>query len=64
MLVPHNLGQAKVGDLDFTNTAGAEARNELAFVDLVLVARLLRFRNLGGDKIDRVEKNVFGFNVT
>jgi len=63
-MVPDDLGQAKIGDLDHTDSTGSNAFDELALVFLVLITGRLRLRVLGGDERRRVEQQVFGLDIT
>lgn len=64
MLVPYNLGQAEIGDLDLTNSTRADALDKLTLINLVLVTWLLGFRVLRGDEWDGAKENVLGLDVT
>lgn len=64
LLVPYDLGQAEIGNLDLTNSTRAYALDELALINLVLVTWLLGFRVLRGDKWNGTEEDVFGLDVT
>lgn len=62
-MIPDNLREAEVGDLDHTNTTRANTFDELAFVFLVFVSRRLRLRVLAGNERCRVEEEVLRFDI-
>lgn len=51
-ILPDNLGETKVGNLDLSNTARANARNKLSFIFLLFIIRVpglgVTGRNEGG----------------
>lgn len=63
LVVPDDLGEAKVGDFDAPDTAAAESFDEFAFVFFVLISGLVDFRVFGGDEGDGFKEEVLGFDV-
>ena len=64
LAVPNHFGKTKIGNLDFTDTARADSRGELAFILLLFIARLLWFGILARNEWTRVEKDILGFDIT
>lgn len=64
MVVPDDLGQTKICDLDPANATRPDASDELALVDLVLIAGLFRLGVLGRNNGYRLKENVLRLDVT
>jgi hypothetical protein len=63
-VIPDDLGKAEIGNFDYTDAAGADTPDELAFIFLVLVSRRLWLRVLGRNERCGVEEKVLGFDIT
>ena len=63
LLVPDDLTQSKIGNLDTTNPTSTSARDKLAFVFLVFVIWSL-YWSLGWDDGYSFKQEVLGFDVT
>jgi hypothetical protein len=63
-VIPDDLGKAEIGNLDYTDAAGTDTPDKLAFVFLVLVSGRLWLRVLGRNERRGVEEKVLGFDIT
>ena len=63
-VIPDDLGQTKVGNLDNTYSTRSNTLDELALIFLVLITGRLRLGVLGGDERGGVEQQVFGLDIT
>ena len=63
LLVPNDLGEAEIGNLDASDASTANARNKLAFILLLLVVLPLN-RVLRRDNGYPFEQQVLWFDVT
>jgi hypothetical protein len=63
-MVPDDLREAEIGNLDHTDATGANAPDKLAFVLLVFISRRLRLRVLGWDEWCGVEEQVLRLDIT
>jgi hypothetical protein len=63
LAIPDYLGQTEICDLNLTNTTSADSDDEFAFVNLVFVPGLMSFGILAWDKGDRIEKEIFRFDI-
>lgn len=64
MVIPHDLRQAKIGNLDLANAARTNSRDEIALINLVFITRLLRLGVFGRNDWDRAEEDVFRLDIT
>jgi hypothetical protein len=60
--IPHDLGETKIGDLDATNTATANSRNELTFVFLFIIVGTLD-EIKGRNNLYPFKQEVFGLDI-
>lgn len=63
LLVPNNLRETKVGDLNAPDATAADAGNELAFILLFLVAVYTNLWLLGRDDRDLVKEQVLRLDI-
>lgn len=64
MVVPNDLGEAEICDLDLADATRTDTLDELALIDLVLVSGLFWLRVLGGNKRYLSIQNVFWLDVS